>query len=125
MRERISFHKENTMTDKLRDAVYTVLEGFTLPHDVRKILETAYYGSSPESSLAIMHQFPNGMTVRELKEVVKSWPETDEFGDDREVWMEVDDEGSNQVKSIMPLNAQYGDNLTITSADILFEAKTK
>jgi len=27
----------------LRDAVFTVLEGFTLPHDVRKILETAYY----------------------------------------------------------------------------------
>lgn len=28
----------------LSDAVYTVLEGFTLPNDVRKILETAFYG---------------------------------------------------------------------------------
>jgi hypothetical protein len=29
--------------DVLTEAVYTVLEGFTLPPDVRKILETAYY----------------------------------------------------------------------------------
>lgn len=31
------------MTDRLRDAVYQVLEGFTLPDPVRKILEAAYY----------------------------------------------------------------------------------
>jgi hypothetical protein len=31
------------MTDTLSKAVFTVLEGFTLPHDARKILETAYY----------------------------------------------------------------------------------
>jgi len=29
----------------LEDAVLTVLEGFTLPPTVRKILETAYYAS--------------------------------------------------------------------------------
>ena len=31
----------------LKDAVFTVLEGFTLPHDVRKILEGAYYKVEP------------------------------------------------------------------------------
>jgi hypothetical protein len=31
----------------LNDAVFTVLEGFTLPHDVRKILEAAYYTTPP------------------------------------------------------------------------------
>jgi hypothetical protein len=31
------------MNQSLEEAVFTVLEGFTLPHDVRKILETAYY----------------------------------------------------------------------------------
>jgi hypothetical protein len=43
----------------LRAAVFTVLEGFTLPHDVRKILETAYYRgegcalmSTPEVQMA-------------------------------------------------------------------------
>ncbi len=33
----------------LSQAVYTVLEGFTLPHDVRKILESAYYSDQPAS----------------------------------------------------------------------------
>jgi len=32
---------------KLREAVFTVLEGCTLNHDVRKILEAAYY--APEA----------------------------------------------------------------------------
>jgi len=31
--------------DALRAAVFVVLEGFTLPHDVRKALETAYYAA--------------------------------------------------------------------------------
>lgn len=30
----------------LRKAVFTVLEGFTLPEDARKILESAYYSAS-------------------------------------------------------------------------------
>jgi hypothetical protein len=33
----------NNEKAKLRKGVFTVLEGFTLPHDVRKILEAAYY----------------------------------------------------------------------------------
>ena len=31
------------MSQKLRKAVFTVLEGWTLPDDARKILEAAYY----------------------------------------------------------------------------------
>ena len=34
------------MSQTLKDAVFTVLEGFTLPHEVRKILEKAYYNDS-------------------------------------------------------------------------------
>jgi hypothetical protein len=34
--------------ESLRDAVFTVLEGFTLPHDVRKMLEAAYYTAPPK-----------------------------------------------------------------------------
>jgi hypothetical protein len=32
-------------TKNLQEAVFAVLEGWTLPHDVRKILENAYYRS--------------------------------------------------------------------------------
>jgi len=36
--------------DNLRLSVFTVLEGWTLPHDVRKILEAAYYEDTPTLS---------------------------------------------------------------------------
>ena len=38
--------------EALHTAVFTVLEGFTLPHDVRKILEKAYYAPSPAQAVA-------------------------------------------------------------------------
>ena len=34
---------QEPVAQSLKDAVFTVLEGFTLPHDVRKLLEAAYY----------------------------------------------------------------------------------
>jgi len=34
-----------SLIEQMREAVFTVLEGFTIPHDVRKILETAYYAA--------------------------------------------------------------------------------
>ncbi len=37
--------------EALRSAVFTVLEGFTLHHDVRKILEKAYYAPSPAQAV--------------------------------------------------------------------------
>lgn len=37
------YQKQEPMTQSLKEAVFLVLEGFTLPHDARKILETAYY----------------------------------------------------------------------------------
>jgi hypothetical protein len=62
VREGINKHKARELADhfatppaaqpepveqSLNDAVFTVLEGFTLPHDVRKILEAAYYTTPP------------------------------------------------------------------------------
>lgn len=57
--------------------------------------------------------FPNGLTVRELKELLKDWPETNSFGDPTEVWFETDLDisNSNQINQVMPLN----------DGDIIFE----
>jgi hypothetical protein len=41
----------------LQAAVFTVLDGFTLPHDVRKILESAYYTTPPAAPA------PKGMVL--------------------------------------------------------------
>ena len=35
------------VAQSLKDAVFTVIEGFNIPHDVRKILESAYYNAPP------------------------------------------------------------------------------
>lgn len=59
-------------------------------------------------ALIIMKALVNktGITIKELKELVKDLPEVDEYGEDYEVWVEnTDDEGlSNSAKTIMQLN---------------------
>jgi hypothetical protein len=65
-------------------------------------------------------QFPNGLTVKELKELIKDWPETDNIGDPTEVWVEHNG-FSNQVKSVSPLNAREDDETGHKWSDILFD----
>jgi hypothetical protein len=54
-------------------------------------------------------EYPNGLTVKELKEAIKDWPETDEDGDPTEVWVMTEYCLSSIVISITPLN--YADIL--------------
>jgi hypothetical protein len=53
-----------------------------------------------------MKAFTNtfGITIAELKAVVKDLPETDEYGDPYEVWIGNEQGTSNVAKSIWPLN---------------------
>jgi hypothetical protein len=48
--------EQEPVEQSLNDAVFTVLEGFTLPHDVRKILEAAYYTTPPQQELKTIEQ---------------------------------------------------------------------
>ena len=41
------------VAQSLKDAVFTVIEGFNIPHDVRKILESAYYNAPPAAQRRI------------------------------------------------------------------------
>ena len=49
MREALkeAFPVQEPVAQSLKDAVFTVIEGFNIPHDVRKILESAYYNAPP------------------------------------------------------------------------------
>ena len=42
-----SHDSNKPVAQSLKDAVFTVIEGFNIPHDVRKILESAYYNAPP------------------------------------------------------------------------------
>ena len=48
----------------------------------------------------------NGITIKELKELVKDLPEIDDNGEDFELWVENTDDNrlSNPAKTIMRLN---------------------
>ncbi len=56
--------------------------------------------------------FDNGLTVRELKELLKDWPEDDVYGEPTEVWIETGVNLSSPVRCVTPLN----------KADLLFES---
>jgi hypothetical protein len=66
-------------------------------------------------------EFPNGMTVAELKAMVRDWPETDEYGEPCEVWL-CDGKGlSNQAKTATPLNMRQSEDGTKVWADFMLE----
>jgi hypothetical protein len=57
-------------------------------------------------------RFENGLTVRELKELVKDWPEENEEGELCEVWLGDGRGLSNQVREVSPLNLRTTDSST-------------
>ena len=66
-------------------------------------------------------KFPNGLTVKELKEMIKDWPETNEHGQLTEVWIETDWNTSSVVTEIQPLNMR-GDVADMILKGTSFEA---
>ncbi len=77
--------------------------------------EFNHKSSNPEKKT-----FKNGMTVKELKEAILNWPETDYDGDPCEVWIDNGKECANQAKGITPLNYRTNDEGAVW-ADILLE----
>jgi hypothetical protein len=51
--------------------------------------------------------YPQGLTVKELKEIIKNWPETDKYGEPTTVWVETGWCLSSIVTEISPLH-KYG-----------------
>ncbi len=59
-----------------------------------------------QKSLSVKY-FPKGLTVKELKEIVNSWPEVNDEGEPTEVWVG-NDHHSSQVTEVWPLNVRNG-----------------
>jgi hypothetical protein len=53
-----------------------------------------------------IRDFPNGLTVKELKEIIADWAETDENGNPTEVWIETGWCLSSIVIEACPLNVR-------------------
>jgi hypothetical protein len=52
----------------------------------------------------MIKEFEMGMTVRDLKELIKDWPETDKYGEPAEVWVETTPGLSSPVRLATTLN---------------------
>jgi len=61
------------------------------------------------------YEFEYGLTVKELKEIIKDWPEEYDNGEPTEVWIMTNKRISNIVRTVVPLNKRN------QRADILFE----
>ena len=78
--------------------------------------------SLSESSDAVIRHFPNGMTVRELKQAIQKWPEINEYtGEECEVWLPTGDGLTSVAIGIVPMNRRENDGKI--SADLLFETR--
>jgi hypothetical protein len=45
-----------------------------------------------------------GLTIKELKEIINSWPEVDEYGEPYGVWVETGENLSGPVREVSRLN---------------------
>jgi hypothetical protein len=65
-------------------------------------------------------RFPNGMTVAELKALVRDWPETDQHGEPCEVWLfDQTRSYTNQAVLASPLNMRRSEDGTKLWADLV------
>jgi len=74
-----------------------------------------------KADVLVTRDFTNCMTVRELKEMIKDWPETNNFGEDCEVWIETGFASSSPVIRAGALNLREDDDGN-PSADFLLES---
>lgn len=65
-------------------------------------------------------QYPEGMTVKELKELVKDWPEIGEDGEPLGVWLGNSDGTSSPAFSASSLNTHALEDGTLV-ADFILE----
>lgn len=65
-------------------------------------------------------EFPNCLTVKELKDLVKDWPEVHALsGEPMEVWIDNPNGTSSPVIAVWPLNYSKSDESGKESADIM------
>ena len=82
--------------------------------DIRELKPTP----CPSESL-VMRDFENGMTVRELKAMIKGWPEINQDGEECEVWVQTGRGISSPVTIAGPLNLREDESGNRTADFIL------
>ncbi len=63
-------------------------------------------------------RFEEGLTIAELKDIIKDLPETNEYGEPCTVWIRSNNGLSNLVREVSPLNKRYNDDRTEWWSDL-------
>lgn len=69
-----------------------------------------------------LNEYKNGMTVKELKDLIKDWPEEDLMGDPTEVWVETGRNLSSPVTIAGMLNHRMDDKTGKEWSDLILGA---
>lgn len=82
----------------------------------------AAFGEPVTGDQLSKQEFPNGLTVAELKALIADWPETDANGEPCFVWIGSGATcASNAVTTVWPLNHRYSEDGKTEWAEILLE----
>ncbi len=82
---------------------------------IMQLLQLAY--ERGRSSNTQIKNFDSGMTIKELKDFIKGWPDIDEAGNPCEVWIETGINLSSPVTCAGPLRINK-----YISADLIFKS---
>jgi len=77
------------------------------------------------SEILEKHDYPKGMTVKELKQLIKNWPNEDIYGEPTRVWIGTGTMLSSIVTEVSPLNHRIEndiENHALEWADIILES---
>jgi len=77
------------------------------------------------SELLGKNDYPKGMTVKELKQIIQDWPEEDIEGEPTKVWIGTGAMLSSVVTEVSPLNHRIENDIgnhALEWADIILES---
>lgn len=83
------------------------------PKEVTDMIKSVYNESEDVDDSDGVYQkssHPKGLTVKELKAILATWPEVDENGDDTKVYISTDGDTDSTVHSVWPTSVRLNDN---------------
>lgn len=102
---------ESFKSDQIMTAVYNCVQRYfsTEPH--KSIREQQKYNTQNIQQVEKHNKnFPKGMTVKELKELIKDWPETNQYGEDTLVYISTESNTDCTVHSSWCSSVRTDDN---------------
>ena len=105
---------ESFNPDQIITAVYNCVQRYFSTEPNKTIREQQKYNTRNMQEVEKHSKnFPCGMTVKELKELIKDWPETNQYGEDTLVYISTESDTDCTVHSSWCSSVRTNDNGTL------------